>query len=68
METVNQAGIPQERFDKLIQDLHIAGEEIIRKNATDVDAKARFPQESMDEIKKRKLLGAIFPKTWADSE
>jgi len=62
METVNQAGIPQERFDKLIQDLHIAGEEIIRKNATDVDAKARFPQESMDEIKKRKLLGAYIPE------
>ncbi|GAB1470915.1 acyl-CoA dehydrogenase family protein [Chloroflexota bacterium] len=62
METVNQAGIPQERFDKLIQDLHIAGEEVIRKNATDVDAKARFPQESMDEIKKRKLLGAYIPE------
>lgn len=62
METVNQAGIPNERFDELILDLHKIGEEVIRKNAADVDAKARFPQESINELKKRKLLGAYIPE------
>lgn len=61
MEKINQAGISQEQFDDLIRQLHKLGEAVIRPNAADVDAKARFPREGMDELKKLKLLGAYIP-------
>ncbi|MBN8658188.1 MAG: acyl-CoA dehydrogenase family protein, partial [Anaerolineae bacterium] len=62
MEQVSQNGIPQVKFDELVQQLHKIGEEVIRKNAADVDAKARFPQEGIDELKKLKLFGAYIPE------
>lgn len=62
METINQTGIAQAKFDELIGHLHKVGEEVIRKNAADVDAKARFPQEGIDELKKLKLFGAYIPE------
>ena len=62
MEQLNQTGIEQARFDELLKELQKVGEETIRPNAADVDAKARFPQEGMDAIKKMKLMGAYIPK------
>ena len=62
METINQAGIGTAQFDELLKKIHKAGEEVIRPNAADVDAKARFPKEGMDEIKKLKLMGAYIPE------
>lgn len=61
MEKVNQTGSSQAHFDELIQQLHKLGEAVIRPNAADVDAKARFPREGMDELKKLKLMGAYIP-------
>ena len=56
MEQVSQNGIPQAKFDELVQQLHKIGEEVVRPNAADVDAKARFPQEGINELKKLKLI------------
>jgi acyl-CoA dehydrogenase len=38
------------------------GVEVAARNADDVDRTARFPRESIDEMKKEKLLGAFVPK------
>src|ERR1700759_1924055 len=38
------------------------GAEIAAAHADDVDRKARFPKESIEALKKEKLLGAFVPK------
>jgi acyl-CoA dehydrogenase len=62
MEQIRQAGIGQARFDELLKSIHKIGEEVIRPNAADVDAKARFPQEGINAIKELKLMGAYIPE------
>jgi acyl-CoA dehydrogenase len=37
--------------------------EVAAKHAADVDAGARFPRESFDELKKQRLLGAMIPES-----
>jgi len=62
MEQLNQAGIDQAQLDVLLKEIQHIGEESIRPNAADVDAKARFPREGLDAIKKMGLMGAYIPK------
>ena len=59
---LTQTGISQAKFDELLRSIHKMGEEVIRPNAADVDAKARFPLEAMTEIKKMGLMGAYVPQ------
>ena len=61
MDQLDQAGIEQSVFDKLLQEVHKIGAEVIRPNAADVDVKARFPHEGMDAIKKMGLMGSYIP-------
>jgi acyl-CoA dehydrogenase len=48
-------------FDKLLSDLHAIGSDVLRPHADDVDRKARFPAESIDALRKAKLLSAYVP-------
>jgi len=51
------------KFNDLIRKIRQIGKEIIEPNAKDVDKKARFPYESIDALKKLKLLSAYVPVT-----
>lgn len=62
MEHLDQTGIEQPAFDKLLQEVQKIGEEVMQPNAADVDAKARFPREGMDALKKLGLMGAYIPQ------
>ncbi len=51
-------------FDKLLQKVHILGRDVLSVHAADVDAKARFPRESIEALKQAKLLSAYVPKQY----
>ena len=51
-------------FDKLLQKVHSLGRDVLSVHAADVDAKARFPRESIDALKQAKLLSAYVPKEY----
>ncbi len=51
-------------FDKLLQKVHTLGRDVLSVHAADVDAKARFPRESMEALKQAKLLSAYVPKQY----
>jgi acyl-CoA dehydrogenase len=46
----------------VLEKVHGIGVEIASKAAGDVDARGRFPKETIDALKKEKLLGAFVPK------
>ncbi len=49
-------------FIALISEVRRVGREIIEPNASDVDEKSRFPSESIDALRKLKLLSAYVPE------
>lgn len=56
--------LSSDEFKALKIKVHKIGEEIIAPNAHDVDAKARFPSESINSLKELKLLSAYVPKSF----
>ena len=56
------AAKPLEPENELVEKAKRIGAEVASKYAADVDAKARFPQETIDALRKEKLLSAFVPK------
>jgi acyl-CoA dehydrogenase len=48
-------------FDCLLQQVHTIGKEVLSVHAADVDRNARFPKESIDALRRAKLLSAYVP-------
>ena len=48
-------------FDELLAAAKLIAQEVAAPNAADVDAKARFPQETVDAMKRHRLLSAAVP-------
>jgi acyl-CoA dehydrogenase len=53
---------PTHKTSDLVAKAHAIAHEVASVHAADVDAKARFPQESIDAMKQAKLLSACVPK------
>lgn len=53
---------PTHKTSELVAKAHSIAREVCAKHAFDVDAKARFPQESIDALKSAKLMSAAVPK------
>ena len=51
-------------FDRLLQQVHALGKEVLSTHAAEVDRDARFPRESIDALRKAKLLSAYAPKEY----
>jgi acyl-CoA dehydrogenase len=51
-------------FDRLVQQVHALGKEVLSPHAAEVDRDARFPRESIDALRKAKLLSAYAPKEY----
>ena len=51
-------------FDRLVQEVHAIGKDVLAVHAGDVDRQARFPRESIDALRQSKLLSAYVPKTY----
>lgn len=49
-------------FDALLKQVHQIGKDVVLPAADDVDKNARFPRESIDALKKAKLLSAYVPE------
>lgn len=49
-------------FDRLLQEVHAIGRDVLRATATDVDREARFPRESMDALRRARLMSAYVPE------
>lgn len=49
-------------FDRLLQDVHTIGRDVLRATAADVDREARFPRESMDALRRARLMSAYVPE------
>lgn len=50
--------------DSLVQLAHTLGKEVLSVHAADVDRQARFPRESIDALRRAKLLSAYVPKEY----
>lgn len=55
---------PAVDFDRLLQETHAIGKEVLRPTAADVDRDARFPKESIDAMRQSKLLSAYVPEEY----
>ena len=51
-------------FDQLLQKVHAIGKSVLRVHAADVDAKARFPVESINAMRGLRLLSAYVPESY----
>lgn len=51
-------------FDQLLKNVHVIGREVLTPHAEAVDRDARFPKESIEALKKAKLLSAAIPKEY----
>ena len=51
-------------FDRLLQQVHIIGKEVLSAYAAEVDRDARFRKESFDALRRAKLLSAYVPKVY----
>jgi len=58
----NHASLSSKAFKVLLVEINRAGADVIAPNAGDVDQKSRFPSESIDALKKLKLLSAYVPE------
>jgi acyl-CoA dehydrogenase len=58
------AAKPLEPVNELVEKAKRIGAEVAAKHAADVDAKARFPHETIDALRKEKLLSAFIPKEY----
>ncbi len=55
------ASVQHTQFEELLQKVHAVGKETIANHASDVDEKARFPQESIEALKSLNLMSAYVP-------
>ena len=55
---------PAVDFDRLLQEAHAIGKEVLRPTAADVDRDARFPKESIAAMRQSKLLSAYVPEEY----
>lgn len=53
---------PTHKTSELVAKAHAIGREVAAQHAFDVDAKARFPQETIDALKQAKLMSTALPK------
>lgn len=53
---------PTHKTSDLVAKTHSIAHEIAAKHAVDVDAKARFPHETIDALRQAKLLSTVVPK------
>ena len=51
-------------FEQLLREVHSIGKKVLRPNAADVDAKARFPRESVQAMKDLRLMSAYVPESY----
>src|SRR6266446_7080426 len=58
------AGAPKPVLDRLLQDVHAIGKDVLSVHAGDVDRLARFPNESLDALRQARLLSAYVPKAY----
>ena len=49
-------------FDELLKEVHALGKAVLREHAADVDKNARFPVESINAMRKARLLSAYVPE------
>jgi acyl-CoA dehydrogenase len=54
---------PKTDFDQLLREVHAIGKDVLRPHSVDVDAKARFPVESIDAMRGLRLLSAYVPES-----
>ena len=52
----------QPTFDRLVQEVHAIGKEVLSPHASDVDRAARFPHEAIQALRKAELLSAYVPR------
>ena len=55
---------PKTDFDQLLREVHAIGKDVLRPHSVDVDAKARFPVESIDAMRGLRLLSAYVPESF----
>ena len=55
---------PKTDFDQLLREVHAIGKDVLRPHSVDVDAKARFPGESIDAMRGLRLLSAYVPESF----
>ena len=48
-------------FDRLLKSVHAIGRDVLAAHANEVDRDARFPRESIDALRREKLLSAAVP-------
>jgi acyl-CoA dehydrogenase len=53
---------PTHKTSELVARTHAIAREVASRHASDVDLRARFPQETIDALKQAKLLSAAVPK------
>jgi acyl-CoA dehydrogenase len=58
------AGAPKPVFDRLVQEAHVLGKDVLGAHAADVDRLARFPNEAIDSLRRAKLLSAYVPRSY----
>jgi acyl-CoA dehydrogenase len=51
-------------FDRLIQEVHAIGKDVLAVHAAEVDRDARFPRESIDALRRARLLSAYVPQEY----
>ncbi len=51
-------------FDEVLREVHSIGKNVLRVHAADVDAKARFPVESITAMREARLLSAGVPEEY----
>ncbi len=51
-------------FEQLLREVHSIGKNVLRAHAADVDAKARFPVESINAMRDLRLLSAYVPESY----
>jgi acyl-CoA dehydrogenase len=53
---------PDPAPDRLLQQAHALGRDVLARHAAEVDRDARFPRESLEALKQARLLGAGVPR------
>jgi len=61
-------GMSEEAFSELIVNIKRLGKDVVIAHSNDVDAKARFPTESFDSLKKLSLLSCYVPEEYGGME
>ncbi len=60
-DSILDASNADANFNRILKEAHVIGKEILALYAAEVDRDARFPRESIDALRKAKLLSAAVP-------